>query len=298
MTIVSMTGFGRASGAVSERFQASVVVRSVNHRYLDLQVRTGLRQEMPEIEAMIRKLVQAAIRRGRVVAQVDLHRMQVPAPTVMVNESGIEALMHQVRSLDLPEGLLMPVTLRDVLAVPGLVVVEEESTVLTEHEMAVLASLITAALDKLNAMRRAEGHGLVEQIVAQLETLDRFLDWFEPKMDMIRAALVERLRQRLSELLGPAGVADEQRLIMEAGIQADRMDVAEEVVRLRGHLKQFRGRLATGGTVGRSLDFLCQEMNRELNTLGSKVREADFSKQLVDAKGAVEKIREQVQNLE
>ncbi|NOZ77608.1 MAG: YicC family protein [Acidobacteria bacterium] len=298
MSVVSMTGFGRASGPISERFHASVVVRSVNHRYLDLQVRTGLGQEAPEIEAMVRTLVQTSIRRGHVVVQIDFQRTQAPSSTVMIDEAGIEALMRQVSSLELHETLMAPVSLGDILAVPGLVVVERERMTLTEEELASLASLAREGLEKLDEMRRTEGQGLVDQILSELGALEEFLDWFEPRMDGIRELLVEKLKQRLAELLGPGHVVDEQRLVMEAGVQADRMDVSEEVVRLRGHVKQLRDRLAAGGTVGRALDFLCQEINRELNTLGSKVRETGFSGRLVDAKGAVERIREQVQNLE
>lgn len=298
MTVASMTGFGRSGGPVSDRLQMGVVVRSVNHRYLDLQVRTGLRQEVPEIEAMIRTLVRTALQRGHVVVELNFQRTQAPSSTVIINEKGIEALMEQVASFPSFEGLVTPVTLRDVLAVPGLIIVEEERLALTRDELDALGALVAAALEQLNRMRRIEGRSLVQQITEQLGVLEDFLDWFEPKMEDVRRQLVEKLRQRLTELLGPAGPVDEQRLIVEAGMQADRMDVSEEVVRLRGHLEQFRNRLQAGGQVGRSLDFLCQEMNRELNTLGSKFREPGFSGKLVDAKGAVEKIREQVQNLE
>ena len=148
------------------------------------------------------------------------------------------------------------------------------------------------------AMRRAEGERLLVQIEAELAAVAAFADWFEPQMPDLRNRTLERTRERIRAMLDAEGSIDPDRLVQEAAVLADRADVAEEIVRLRAHLDTFSERLATGGVVGRALDFLCQEIHRELNTMGSKCREPGVAERLVDAKTAAERVREQVQNLE
>jgi uncharacterized protein (TIGR00255 family) len=293
-----MTGFGRASGVLSDRFSASVVVRSVNHRYLDVQVRTSLREELPELEAMVKSVVSKPLERGRVSVQVDLERIKSYGTKVVVDGDAVASVLDQLQRIDLPERVARPVELGDVLTIPGLVSVSGEVTLLDEDETRVLTEISSEARDRFVAMRREEGERLREQLVEELERLTEFVAWFEPEIPAHRQRILERLRERLERLLGPEVVADEQRIAQEAAILADRGDVSEEIVRLRAHLDSFRSRLEEGGTVGRTLDFLCQEIHRELNTLGSKCREADVTERLVEAKTATERLREQVQNLE
>jgi uncharacterized protein (TIGR00255 family) len=298
MSCVSMTGFGRARGELSDRFHVSLVVRAVNHRYLDVQVRINLRDELPEVETLVRAEVSERLNRGRVSVQVNLLRT-TPAPAeILVDGAGVRHVLEQLAALQLPEGTARPVQLSDVLAIPGLVSVSGEELLLTESEAAALAGLTEAAVAELLAMRRYEGARLLSQIRAELDRVEEFLAWIEPQAEEIRQRLLDKLRRRLTELLGPDTAVEPQRLLQEAALLADRADVAEELVRLRGHVDQLRRRLGEGGVVGRALDFLCQEMHRELNTLGSKFREVGLAEQLVDAKTAVERIREQVQNLE
>jgi uncharacterized protein (TIGR00255 family) len=147
-------------------------------------------------------------------------------------------------------------------------------------------------------MRREEGERLVRQIESEVAEVVGFADWFEPQMPEFRQHLLDRVKDRVEGLMGPEVKIDPERILQEAALLADRADVAEEVVRLRAHLENFSERLAAGGVVGRSLDFLCQEIHRELNTLGSKCRELGVADRLVDAKSAAERVREQVQNLE
>ncbi|MCG6963105.1 MAG: YicC family protein [Acidobacteria bacterium] len=298
MSCVSMTGFGRARGELSERFHVSLVVRGVNHRYLDVQVRINLREELPEVEALVRSVVGERLSRGRVLVQVNLVRTEPARAEVLVDGSGVRQLLEQLSQLQLPEEAAREVQLGDVLTIPGLVSVSGEELLLTEDETATLAGLVESAVAELLTMREQEGERLVSQIRVELARLDTFLRWVEPQTEEIRQHLLDKLRRRIGELLGSDGLADPQRLVQEAALLADRADVAEELVRLRGHVDQLRRRLAEGGVLGRALDFLCQEMHRELNTLGSKFREVGLGEQLVDAKTAVERIREQVQNLE
>ncbi len=292
-----MTGFGRARGSLSERFAASVVVRSVNHRFLDIQVRSSGREEMPELEAAVRGVLARRLERGRVTAQVTLERTTPAGARVMVDAVALAGVLGQLSGVELPAGVGRTLELRDVLAVPGVVTVVGQETLLDDEETARLQAIAEAAATECRGMEEAEGERLAAHLREELAALDAFLDWFEPRMPELRQQVLDRVRDRILELVGGDRVVDPDRLLQEAATQSDRSDVAEETVRLRSHLEAFRGRLAAGGAVGRALDFLCQEIHRELNTLGSKCREAGIAERLVDAKSAAERIREQVQNL-
>jgi uncharacterized protein (TIGR00255 family) len=298
MALMSMTGFGRARAELSERFGVSVVVRSVNHRYLDIQVRTNLREDTPEIEAAVRSVVSKRFHRGRVTAQVNLERILTAEVEVAVNTDAVREVLDQLSRVRVPEKFGGTVELGDILAVPGLVSVASPETILDEEEVNGLRSVASEAVAEAVVMRREEGERLVLQIESELAEVVAFADWFEPQMPDFRQHLLNRVKERVEGLVGPEVTMEPERILQEAAVLADRADVAEEVVRLRAHLDNFSERLAAGGVVGRSLDFLCQEIHRELNTLGSKCRELGVADRLVDAKSAAERVREQVQNLE
>jgi uncharacterized protein (TIGR00255 family) len=293
-----MTGFGRARAELSDRFAVSMVVRSVNHRYLDIQVRTNLREDTPEIEAAVRSVISKRFHRGRVTAQVNLERILTAEVDVAVNTEAVREVLDQLSNVAVPEKFGSTVELGDVLAVPGLVSVASQETILEEEEVNGLRSVASEAVAEAVVMRREEGERLVRQIDSELAGVVAFADWFEPQMPEFRQHLLARVKDRVEGLVGPEVKMEPERILQEAAVLADRADVAEEVVRLRAHLENFSERLAAGGVVGRSLDFLCQEIHRELNTLGSKCRELGVADRLVDAKSAAERVREQVQNLE
>ncbi len=298
MTLSSMTGFGRARGELSERLSLSVVVRAVNHRFLDLQVRVNLREEMPEAEAIVREVLGARLERGRVTTQLVFERTGSSGARVSVDRAAVASVLEQLRQVATSLGGGAAVEVRDVLAVPGLVVVTSDETELDGREQERLRQLVGAACAQLEGMRREEGEHLVAQVSDELGSLRGFLDWLEPQLPELRQRLLERLRERLGELLAGGPLPDEGRLAQEAALAADRAEVGEEVVRLRSHLAAFALHLERGGAVGRTLDFLCQEVNRELNTLASKCRELPVVERLVGARAATERVREQVQNLE
>lgn len=298
MTLASMTGFGRARGEISDRLTASLVVRSVNHKFLDVVVRTNLREELPELEAAVRAAIGAGVERGRVTVQVDFERTAPQPVRAVVNVDAVSSVIGQLGELRSATGIGGDIALTDVLAIPGLVVIEAGTVRPEAGEAEGLAALTAAALAEMNAMRRTEAVALVRQIRTDLAAVTAFLDWFEPRVDEFRRAHLERLGTRISELLEARPPVDPERLAQEAALLADRADVAEELVRLRSHLEGFERRLQEGGAVGRALDFMCQEILRELNTLGAKCRELGVADGLVDAKTALERVREQVQNLE
>jgi uncharacterized protein (TIGR00255 family) len=298
MAVMSMTGFGRSRGRLSDRFDASMIVRSVNHRYLDIQVRTNLREEMPEVESDVRSVISERIRRGRVTAQVNLERLRAPEVEVIVNAEAVGAVIEQLAGIPLPDGIGATASMGDVLAVPGLITVAAPETMLDDEESGALRRVAAEAVAAAAAMRQAEGERLSVQIEAELSAVAAFAEWFEPQMSELRNRTLARTKERIAAMLETEGSIDPDRLVQEAALLADRADVAEEIVRLRAHLETFSERLSVGGVVGRALDFLCQEIHRELNTLGSKCREPGVAERLVDAKTAAERVREQVQNLE
>ena len=298
MALASMTGFGRGRGELSSRFSASVVIRSVNHKYLDTQVRTNLREETPELEAAVRAIVSSGIQRGRVTVQINLEKTAPSGTTTIVDGEALSKVLDQLRSIESGAGGQNALELRDVLSIPGLVTVAARETRLDQDENAALEAVVGEAMSEFIAMRNDEARRLADQLVHELARLTAFLDELDPELEEIRGKIFERLQERIGRLLGPEVSADPERVVQEAALLADRSDVSEEVTRLRSHFETFAERLAQGGTVGRTLDFLCQEIHRELNTLGSKCREVGVAERLVEAKVATERLREQVQNLE
>jgi uncharacterized protein (TIGR00255 family) len=298
MMLASMTGFGRAQGEISDRLTASVVVRSVNHKFLDVVVRFNLREELPELEAAVRAAVADHLERGRVSVQVDFERTAPQPVRVVVNTEAISSAIDQLSNLPPSDTVVGELRLGDLLGVPGLVSIESSSAGPQPEEAEGLGALTGTAVGELVEMRRSEAEALERQIREGLAELEGFLGWFEPRVPEFRGAIFDRLQERLSAVLGPASAVDPERQLQEAALLADKADVSEELVRLRSHLAGFGDRLDAGGAVGRPLDFMCQEILRELNTLGSKCRELGVAERLVEAKANLERIREQVQNLE
>jgi len=298
MSLASMTGFGRAQGKISERLTASVVVRSVNHKFLDIVVRTNVRDEVPELEAAVRAAVVDTLERGRVTVQVDFERTAPQPVRVVVNSDAISSVVEQLTDLPLNENVTGALKLGDLLLIPGLVSIESMAVSPQVEEADGLGALTAEAVAAMVSMRQAEAAALERKIRSDLGEIDSFLDWFEPRAGEFRQVIFDRLQDRLAELLGGGSSIEPDRQIQEAAMLADRADVSEELVRLRSHLSGFVGRLDGGGAVGRPLDFMCQELLRELNTLGSKCRELGVAERLVNAKASLERVREQVQNLE
>lgn len=298
MSLASMTGFGRAQGSISERLTASVVVRSVNHKFLDIVVRTNVREEMPELETAVRSAVAGALERGRVTVHVDFERTAPMPVRVQLNADAVSSLIEQLKKLPLSDEVSREIDLGDLLTVPGMISVETTTAGPLREEARGLAALTTRAVQEMMSMRRHEAAALERQVMSDLAEITVFLDWFEPRAEEFRQMVFDRLHERVDELLGPGSQVEPERQAQEAAMLADRADVSEELVRLRSHLAGFEERLAAGGPVGRALDFMCQEILRELNTLGSKCRELGVADRLVNAKAALERIREQVQNLE
>ena len=291
--IRSMTGYGRARETVHGR-DITVELRSVNNRYLDCSVK--LPRAYLFAEDAVKAQVQRMVARGKVDVFVTIDSAGANEVEVTVNEALAGSYLAAVRRLGETFGLPAEMTdlklarLSDVLTVTK---AEEDLESLTADICAVLER----ALENHTAMRALEGRRLAEDIQGRLETIEALTASVEARSPQTVAEYREKLLTRMREVLENTAI-DENRILTEAAIFADKVAVDEETVRLRSHLEQLRELLQGDQSVGRKLDFLIQEVNRECNTIGSKANDLQIARWVVDLKAEVEKIREQVQNID
>jgi uncharacterized protein (TIGR00255 family) len=291
--VASMTGYGRAE-VRGVRIALVAEVRSLNHRFLETNVKLprGLTSHEPDV----RRLVQGRVARGRVDVTVTLRRTAGSAATVRTDVAlGLE-YARGARALGEALGATSELSVADLLRLPGVVTIEEteeddgEGTVLVK-------SAVSEALDELGRMRQTEGAALARDLGTHLDALGTWVRGVEALLPAALAQIHDRLRDRVQAILGETPV-DPGRLAQEVATWAARSDIAEELARLNSHLTQFRALLMEGGALGRQLDFLTQELHREVNTIASKVGDAELIAGLLEARTLVERIREQVQNVE
>ena len=294
--IKSMTGFASGSREL-DTAALGVTARTVNHRYLDIQVR--LPPLLAPIEVELRGAVQRWVARGRVEVAVTARLLGQPEVEVALNEPLVDALSAAVEQARARGAATGGLTAGDLLRFPRALVVEELE--LDEAGRAELGRATIAAagdvLRDLDAMRAREGGYLLADLEARCGTLSDLVARLEAAAESGRAGLVSRLNARVEELRAQAGV-EEAALAQEVVRFAARSDVSEEITRLRGHLAHWSALTGSAEPCGRKLDFLLQEMNREVNTLGAKVEGTDAGELVVTAKAELEKLREQVQNVE
>ena len=291
--IKSMTGYGRNECAVHGR-TLTVEVKSVNNRYLDCNVR------LPRVyscaEDGIQRRVKNTISRGKVDVYINVEHTSEAAVSVTLNQSVAAGYLTAIRSMAEHFQLPGEVTVGLLSRFPDVFQVDKVPEDL-EELTADLHQVTEAALTDFDAMRAREGDKLAEDLLSRLETLEQYTGQVEERSPQTVAAYRDKLTAKLREVLEDRQL-DEGRILTEAAIFADKVAVDEETVRLRSHLDQFRTMLAEGSPVGRKLDFLIQEMNRETNTIGSKCNDLEISTIVVNMKAEIEKIREQVQNIE
>lgn len=295
--IRSMTGFGRASFQVDE-LAFDVEVRSVNHRYLDTRVR--LPRVLGAFEGEVRAAIPRRFARGRVDLSVTAPGGGAPAPRLEIDLDAARQYLRASEELRQGEGLVGELDVSSLLALPGVSrFVEPELA--AEPMRRGLLEATDAALAALDAMRAEEGSALERELLARVDRVDEQAEALQSRAGEVQDAARERLRRRTEQLSAETGILDEARLHQELVLAADRLDVTEEIVRLRSHVEQFRSIVAEGGPgkpVGRRLDFLLQEFSREANTIGSKGSDAPIAHQIVELKTEIERLREQVQNVE
>lgn len=291
--IKSMTGFGRGS-ADGEGVKVTVELRTVNNRHLDVHVR--LAQEFADLELSVKKLVQAALKRGRVDATVTVERGGSIAYDI--NRDAVRAYLDAVGVLKEEFGLGGDIAIDSIVRLPGVL----QSTSSAGADDTVVAETVaaasTAALADLVAMRAVEGAELFNEMSGRLDRIESLVPLIESRADQLPAQYRDRLEKRLAELVRGKPI-DETRLAQEVAYLAERSDIAEELARLKSHIGQFRQTMGgESGEAGKRLDFLLQEMNREANTVLSKSGDVEISEAAITIKAEVEKLREQVQNVE
>ena len=292
--IKSMTGFASAA-ATAENIAVTVEMRTYNSRNLDLSLRVSPGD--PGLEERIRALLSGRLVRGRVEVKIQVETTVDDAARVEVDMTRARALMAVLKRLQADLGLDGAPSLELLMACGGILQNAAPETDV-ERVWPTLEACLTQALGELDAMRGREGRYLAQDLDARLDRIEGALEEIAGNAAGLTAIYQERLRERIATLTqGPVEI-DHARLAQEVAFLAERSDISEELVRAESHIRQFRGIMAAPEAGGRKLNFLLQELNREFNTMGSKIGSADVAHAVVDVKSELEKIREQVQNIE
>ena len=292
---LSMTGFGRASrdfpwGSVT--FELT----SVNHRYQDFSTR--LPREFASMEWRFLSILRAALNRGKVRLSAEV-AWAPGARTPTLDEEGLLQFFRRVQSLARGQGLTAPADLTSFLVLPGICELGGAAAAGVQEAPEVWDDLLRAALDSLMEMKRTEGEKMRSVVAADLEAFEDIVRGLEERWRTAAAAALESLRTRIERVAEHFELeVDEARVAQEISLLSDRWDVSEELARLAAHVERFQETMDGRDLAGRRLDFLIQEMNREVNTMGSKVADAEFRWGVVEAKSCLERIREQIQNVE
>lgn len=292
--IHSMTGFGRGQAA-ADGISATAELNSVNSRYLDISMR--IPQEIREKELALKERIQEKISRGKLNLNIKIDKSDTGKPDVTINSKlarGYKQLLDELRHT---AQVNEPISLADLIQFEEIFVSREQDEEVLNTIWNVSRSALDGAIEQLTEMRAREGRQLqndlnerVDHIASKMEKIRRLT---EGRAEAARDQLKERIQKLVDD-----DTLDEERLEMEVAILVDKMDITEEIVRLQSHIKFFKEALESDETVGRRLKFLAQEMNREINTMGSKANNSEISQHVVHAKESLEQIREQVENVE
>jgi uncharacterized protein (TIGR00255 family) len=291
----SMTGFGKGS-ASGEGFDVTAEIKTVNNRYLDVHLRVG--QELASLEVDIRKRISARLSRGRVDLSINFDRTGSVA-TYEINQPFIAGYVEALRDIQREFNLSGDIDVNAIARLPGALTSARSD--LTADLIKGIESAIDQALDELEQMREAEGAALAAEMRSRLQKIETAVPLIEAAAGGVAEAYQQRLQKRVSELMARSGQAvelDPGRLAQEVAYLADRSDISEELARLKIHVEQFYGTIDSETEVGKRLDFLLQELNREANTVLSKSTDVLIKDAALAIKVEVEKLREQVQNVE
>jgi len=291
--IKSMTGYGRAVETVNGR-EFTVELRSVNNRYLDCTVK--LPRSLSFAEEAVKQKVKQSVSRGKVDVFISVKSETAEDTTITLNKAVLEGYLAAMHQMVAEFGVQDDISVSAVSRLPEIFSVEKPE-VDEEQLLLDLMQVVSKALDGYDAMRRTEGEALDADLRSRGNTILSLVEKVESGNAQTVAAYRARLYAKLQEVLSNTSI-DDSRILTEAAIFADKVAVDEETVRLRSHLTQMNTMLSGGGAVGRKLDFLLQEMNREANTIGSKCTDVVLARIVVDIKAELEKIREQTQNIE
>jgi len=289
----SMTGFGRSEYTSPARV-ITVEIKSVNHRYSEILIRMPRQYSL--LEEQIKRNILKQVFRGRVEVYIKVENTQISPDRVQVDKELAVAYYRAMKELAMATGLAIDAGITDLSGLPGVMSLQEKDENL-EEIMAEFAPAVSEALAAMLEMREIEGKKLALDLRERLSLLMMYRDRIEIKSPEVTASYQEKLRNRLRDMLENEQI-DETRFTMEIALFADRSNIDEELVRLKSHFDQFINILQEKGAFGRKLDFLIQEINREVNTIGSKANDLEITKIIVEMKSELEKVREQVQNIE
>ncbi len=289
----SMTGYGRVKEE-NEAREITVEIRSVNHRYLDLNIKVP--RVCGYLEDPVSKAAQAAIARGKVDIFVTVRAKEGSDIRITPNMPVIRGYLDALKQVSQAYGVSDEVNALALIRLPDAMEEDKEEADADELTAQVLA-VMGKALEEYNAMRALEGARLCEDVAYRAGLLREYVDFVEQRSPECVEEYRAKIAARMEEILDGSELA-QTRILQEAALYADKVNVTEEIVRLRSHLAQLDSMLKSPVAVGRKLDFLVQEMNRETNTIGSKANDFQIANKVVDMKAEIEKIREQIQNLE
>jgi uncharacterized protein (TIGR00255 family) len=290
--VASMTGFGRGR-AESSQFSVTAEIKSVNHRFCEFHIR--MPRQLLKIEDKIKKKLAETIQRGRVEVYITIGGSGAITRKVMVDWDLLDEYYQYIEKIKERYKLTADVPLKAILERDEIIMIEEVESENEELEKLVLAAVEEAALD-LNKMRQSEGEALEKDVYKYLNQLSDRIQAVENLAPTVVEHYRKRLQKRMEDLR--AGEIDEARILTETAIFADKADISEEIARLKSHILQFERTVKLHEPVGRKLDFLVQEMNREVNTIGSKANDSHIANEVVEMKSLLEKMKEQLQNIE
>lgn len=291
--IRSMTGFGRAQAA-TQGFNITAEIKSVNHRYFEFSAR--LPRAYNFLEEKIKSHLSSSVSRGKVECSLTIEATADDSVIVAVNEPLARGYYNAVHSIGDTFNVTANLTAQDIARYPDVLSVTKNAV--DEDDLwEKVKVVLDEALSKFIKMREDEGEKLKNDVLSRADTIIKNVEFVEKRSPETVKEYNEKLLTRMREVLDNVQV-DEARLLTEAAIYADKIAVAEETVRLRSHIDQLRAMMNSDEAIGRKLDFLVQEINRETNTIGSKAQDVEIAKVVIDTKAEIEKIREQIQNIE
>ncbi|WP_139367389.1 YicC/YloC family endoribonuclease [Metabacillus halosaccharovorans] len=288
----SMTGFGRASGHIQSCL-FTVEMKSVNHRFLDIQLK--MPKQLMYMEDKIRKLISNSISRGRIEVYINVEGEVLTTKSIQVDWDLIDQYVSSLQQIKSRFSIDEQLSLQHILTLDGAIDVQKESVSSNALENGIL-ELVNSAVKELSLMRKVEGEHLAADLNQRLTMLSQINDQLEKFAPIVVGNYQERISNRVAEFI--SGKLDENRILTEVALFADKADIMEEITRIHSHIQQFRDSLTFSEPIGRKLDFLVQELNREANTIGSKANDSEIAKNVVELKSIIEKLKEQVQNIE
>ena len=291
--IKSMTGYGR-SQQLADGLNITVEIKSVNHRYFEFS--SKLPRSYGFLDEKLKSFFNGKLTRGKMECYVQIEAVEEPDTVISLNHSLVKGYLDAYKELSETYGIENDVKVSDIARVSDIFAVRKQAAD-EDRIWAAVQTVAQAALDGFIAMREREGERLKADVLYRLDEIISNVEFIEERSPQTVAEYNEKLLGRLKELLGETHI-DEQRILTEAAIFADKIAVAEETVRLRSHISQLRSFLEQSDAVGKKMDFLVQELNREANTIGSKAQDVEIARRVVSIKAEIEKIREQIQNIE